>query len=671
MNKLKKFFGIKTYKEIELPILDRMSRLIKQRSWFIKNFRFDEYRLGFSCFTEKPVYNLGETVRVFVLIFEKWSRCPLPAKILAKRFNLEKMSISVKNSKGKAILKAKMKTVDDWSGVFFEFPLSKESNGGDYSIHIKYANNDVESTRFYVINVSVLRNILEMNLNKEFLVGDGEVTGKLSLKVLSKTADQIGDLPVQVKIYKKEMELIQEISETLSDCECVFSFDCEVEWEKIVVIAELKFEGETLNAMRQIEIKKAQEMQIKFVPSGGKVLLNSENLIYFNSFLKGEEGVPLPFKNAEIYEIDCKEQDKFKIKTISSNENGRGKFSLLMKKDYYYEMKISGGSNNEIFYILGPKDLEDNYEEKITPLKMEIDSRVFNWNQEIVLKFKKREEVFLDNFRVVFMVKMKVYFEKELTFPKKQTTLEFTFKLSKTKIKNAGVYEFQVYKSSNTKKMCQDMLVFVKPETKLGLNVSFDKARYAPGDEVQMSVSFPNKKEQMIGIVVSDETAFLEVDENRLPVSPFTKVFLENELKFLGNGNFQKSQYYIDWMFENNKDYLRKILKKEEEGSNMKESEEQRLSELDLLLGLQDWRLFLFEEMKLSKLIYKKEGSTEQDLSQIKKLLPINPHQLAHLLPRNDKSLHENSGFFGYSPEFRGQVDTLDSKKGRHFVFLI
>jgi hypothetical protein len=402
------------------------------------------------------------------------------------------------------------------------------------------------------------------------------------------------------------------------------------------VKTEVEFEGETLTAMRVIEIKKPSQMEVKFVPNGGKFLLDSENEICFSACLNGEEGVGLPFKNGEIWAIDIKNKNKKLLQTINSNSNGRGKFRAMISKDFYYEFKIESESNVYKTYVLGPEHLGRKFEESITPIKLEIGSKVLEWGQDINLSFTKQKGQILEKFWVVFMDKMHVYFEKELTFPEKQTSLDFVFKLAKTKLKNGGVYQFQVYKSSNTKIMCQDVLVFVRPKKKLDMQVIFNRKQYAPGDEVKLIVHLPDRSKKMIGIVASDESAFLEIDEDRLPPSAFTKVFLENELLFRGKGNFPKAHYFIDWIFENNEEYLKKILNENVPGQSVG----LRTKELGLLLGLQDWRLFLFEEMKLSKLIYNAQLSEKANLELVKKLFVVDPFEIKKNLPSNLRRAH-------------------------------
>ena len=632
MEGIKKFFGIQTRHPMEEPVADKMDKLITHRKWLLKNVRFDEFRLGFAAFSDKPVYNPGETVRMFVLIYEKWCKRPLLRKELARRFSLDLMTATVRDSSGKAVLQANLRVVEDWSGLFFEFPLSPDASGGVYRASVDYDRRKVDQLRFFVKSVQPVANRLELQLDKEWLVGDARVVGKATLRALTRAKARALDQPVDVKVYGKEMALVAEVQTQLEDGECVFAFDCKAEWGCVSVVAATQFEGETLRATGRLQVKELRQMQVKFVPSGGKFVVGAENEVYFASFVKGQEAAALPFRNGQVWEVDLEAQSQAKVAEISSNANGRGKFKVRIRDNCHYHLKLREESQETKFTVLGKEDLGKNYESRMSPVKLDVSARVVDWGQDLKIGLERKQGTLLDKYRLVLMDKMRVHFETEVAFESERKLLRLSLELSKLRLANGGVVQLQVYKSSNTRAICQESLLFVRPPKKLPIRVETDKQKYLPGDPVQMRVSVIGKRDAFLGIVVSDETAYLEADPKRRPLSMFTKVFLEKEVRFQGKGDFMRSDYFVDWMFENNPERLDELLREESGTEDIGRSERARLAELELLLGLQHWRLFMFGETRLRELISQfRSGKMDK---QVKRLFPVHPQTLGAKLDK-------------------------------------
>jgi hypothetical protein len=132
-----------------------------------------------------------------------------------------------------------------------------------------------------------------------------------------------------------------------------------------------------------------------------------------------------------------------------------------------------------------------------------------------------------------------------------------------------------------------------------------------------------------VGIVVSDETPYLEIEKRNYPVSLCSKVFLEKELHFKSN-EWVNSVKYLDAFFENNP---------------KKEINENAVNDLECLLGVQDWRLFFLTESKVKEFA----KNPKKDLgSALRHLLGLSPEKIHSIVkPPSPKRVLRMARAFG------------------------
>ena len=158
-------------------------------------------------------------------------------------------------------------------------------------------------------------------------------------------------------------------------------------------------------------------------------------------------------------------------------------------------------------------------------------------------------------------------------------------------------------------KLIQESDIFVEPPFIIGGKVEFNKPSYLPGDKVEFGIYqniYCKRCEQFytedmkVVIMVTDESAFLEVEKSRESSSLFTKVFLEREV-MNGNHVLRSSGKYIDHIF-NHKAKL------------TKDEITQRRRNVEYLLGNASQRKFLFDPERLEEYIQQSYNEKYNDV---------------------------------------------------------
>lgn len=269
------------------------------------------------------------------------------------------------------------------------------------------------------------------------------------------------------------------------------------------------------------------------------------------------------------------------------------------------------GHKSKKFLILGEKEFLYNSDDKMGLVLMSAAKRILKWGEGFRVEVKKSQSVKTNEFRLAVLDKTRVVYEESFKLRDKKALREIDF--GDLDLINGGVLTVQLYKSKNTTEALQEMLIYVEPKQKLGIELEFDQKRYAPKDQVNLGVTVDGNKQALVGVVVSDETAYLEIEKRNHPVSFCSKVFLEKELHFK-SGEWVNSVKYIDDFFENSE--------KTSRNQNAKE-------DLEYLLGVQDWRLFFLTEQKIREFIKAPKQNREDSM---KHLLGLSKESINSLL---------------------------------------
>ena len=609
----------KKYNKCSLPVdaslIDRFECLASEQS---KKFHHveDFYRLAFSCLTEKPVYSPGEEVKISIVVVDKWSKKPYNQE--SKMICLDYFYVELKDANENRIGTLSGNFDEEVGVAYYTYKSEKDFSGGFYYVKCQCNGILVDSTKFFVTSVREKRNALVLDANKDRLLADDEVVVKASLRMLTKGNDFFqgpgAQLNYQVLITDQNFNVLQKIKLSLKNGADVFSFKTPKDIEGItglVIKAEIFVEGQLLKASRQIAVKTINDLHMKFVAGGGKFVNGFNNQVFFAAFGGEDESVGVQVKNAKIIEIDDSKNETIIKENIKSNEDGRGMCHFFIKRDHEYYMEVSEGDLIKRFAILTHLDFLKNSSEKMEMVMMSIGRRVLKWNENLDVSIHLDKSKMGKKYSLVLLDKMRVIYEEKFKMDKKVDLLSIPVK--NTDIQNGGVISVQLYNGGQTTKPVQETLIYLQPKEKLGVSIKFDKKKYIPGDKVNFEVEIEGREEGVVGVVVSDETSYLEIDRRNTPVSFISKIFLEKEFYFK-TGEFVDSAKYIDSFFENNQNEEKNKIKKEDTLA------------LECILGIQDWRLFFLNEEKLLDIIDQPENFKFQGLHY---LLGLSPNQIS------------------------------------------
>lgn len=141
-------------------------------------------------------------------------------------------------------------------------------------------------------------------------------------------------------------------------------------------------------------------------------------------------------------------------------------------------------------------------------------------------------------------------------------------------------------------RVMQEIDIFVKPSQIIGVRFSLNQVNYMPGQRVSFKLDVDNScpfcilSTNLVKAIVlmTDDSAFLEIEKANENPSLFTKVFLEKEI-FTGK-EFRNSSSYIDYLFNSaERNAVNDVVLKD--------------NRLELLLGNQKFRKFFYYQTDL------------------------------------------------------------------------
>jgi len=319
-------------------------------------------------------------------------------------------------------------------------------------------------------------------------------------------------------------------------------------------------------------------IKVKYYPEGGSLLAGVENHVYFESFVTFDQ--PAEWKAqvvgrpAEVYAFlaDAEQSSQVPVvdEVIASHE-GRGVFKFTPKVGMIYSLQftvpsgvVSQGTDMPMASNLNAWMLHAEYD--LDTDNIEIKYATFE-QQNVVLYLKRGGDL--------------KFAEKTLT-SSGATAQSVSFDNISSQVPTGGVITITMYHKTDDRLLpLAERLVFVQPSKVIKTAIETDQPTYEPGTTVRGSVRtyYVNENSQevnvssRVSVTVTDESSRISVDSRRLPPNLPTSVLLEDEIV----RDMRDSDSYLNGFYTGEK------VNVSEYGSK-----------IDLLLGVQGWRRFIF-----------------------------------------------------------------------------
>ena len=599
--------------EIGLENINYYFNKVYSRENYCKNIRY-------ALITEKPVYKNNEEIIITQFAYSLTTKKPLIHCQQAFYTNLQ-----IKDSNEKKIenlsQKIKIEDIKDFSLINFRYKI-KNLAGGQYTIILEN-NNFSEMATFFVLDYEEKNIGFLDNWNIEVIKPNDLLKGKIVIKSLLKKFDDFKTKKVVYSVMDNKGGLIlPRLEKNLVDFDFFFFFKVPENFrEFLVVVVEVILDGESFVYKKEFRESLFEDIVIDFNIANGKIVKDFENLIYFEAFKNLNKKLNVEIRKAEILKLNGNQVEVI-TKDINTLNSGKGKFYLKISKDDFlkktkYMLRVKYSELVQKDYEIINLEKNDFSEVLLEMKDIIIEENDSKFKIDTFFKIKLKTKIFEGDVLLVIQQYTEIYYTEKISLKKKNIEEIFEKEIFidlKNKLLNSGIYTIQIYRenfdhSENNEKygifyngkILQERDFFLKPKKILKAKINFDKKKYIPGDEVNFELELNHScedclKKHQIGekvkavINVIDYSTYLEIKQSNLSPSLITKVFLEKEI-YSKNEKFRDSYKYIDWI------YLERELEEEKNAKFF----ENKILDLELLLGNQKKRKFFFGPLKYSE----------------------------------------------------------------------
>ena len=568
------------------PLQDYFDKEV-YRSTKKKPLKFSEAPPGYVLSTDKAVYRPGEPIRVQVYFYDKFDKSP---KGVPSEMPKSNPKVTLRDARGQPVKTVK-KFGQKHFAMTFEVGLDEKLPGGFYQLEFGNAFLSlVQRQTVFVLSFESPNELLSLDVNKDFVTGGDQIIAEATLKLLGRAPRQneLSNLSVSVKVVSsaKTLQSLDVLTNENGAAIASLRLPKDLSSKTYTILASLQFNGRLIQASKDLKVSSLEDLAIDFSVSTGKWVLGKANLVYFQAFATKDKKAEFVIENAQVIKKSNQKKTETNLKQISSEENGMGKFTIKVHKQFSYYLRVfKQGESRDFLVVDGAQHKSKS--KSFSNILMKLTARVFDQNSVIRFELQKLENIMVESVWVAIQNKTKVLYESEVDFF--QTKARVSVPIHDLDFPSGGALTLQVFRKKSFGTPDQEALIYVYPRSKLPVKSKPNKSVYLPNEKVHLKFS-SSEKDLLWGIVVSDESSFLQLEKKRLPPSLITKVFLENEL-FFPSKEFQGAHRYIDWFFDSGSAKLKKA----------EVAKKRRL--LDLLLGNQKWRLFFLAGDKLRRII--------------------------------------------------------------------
>ncbi|KAJ3449060.1 macroglobulin / complement [Anaeramoeba flamelloides] len=584
--------------------------------------------------TDKETYKPGETLYCRAVVLDCFTHKPVPKTGFGGGYPICKIT----NSKEEEIFNQNLRNKIETSVLSFKWKIPESQNGGEYKIEIYFRNGcgvpKFERT-FTIRKFTSKRFKTALNFKRKGYAAGENVKAQLKVE---RTEGGIPDQAIVTCTARLDEKKIYHKSNLKIDQDGILEIAFQLPEKILVGVGSLNCvitEGgstETTSKTLPVVLKK---MDLNLYPEGGQLINGIKCGVYVEArnLITGD---PADFQ-AILIEKKIGKQNEIKklLKTTKESEKEKEKET---EKDKEMEKIVKGVEFETLHEGRGRFEFtpQENYEYYLKPIKpqgldlIKLPESKAN-GVSIRLKTPEKENPFGEQISIIVGVNVPtngVYtvglFKKEeeimsqdIEFTKGGFTDERDILLDPKKYD--GVLRITIFEKMNTNLLpiCE-RLVFVQPKSQLHFKIDTERKNYSPGDQVTITIKSllkeigVEKKEishpSYVCVTVTDDSVYqMKEKRNRAPRLP-EMYFLENEVQEL-----KDPRAYL------NLDLVNSVSADQEDRDIEQGKEIEPSMKIDLLLGTQGWRKFVYYKPrnKYNQLVKKSDKDRLQRLFNV------------------------------------------------------
>ncbi|CDW76949.1 a-macroglobulin complement component [Stylonychia lemnae] len=585
-------------------------------------------RIHSSIRLDKQMYLPNDVVFIEVLLFNSLNKTPVaiqPLNPKDPRYQYYNLSIEIKNSSDFRVYSKFVQA--NTSTVVLSFKLPSTLEDGSYLVMAYNSKVAMSTMNFTVQNLPKDRATISTQILQNSYQPGSTVTGLVTVKLLDKT------------LLNSNISLFY-----------VVSFQNSSSLNTSIGLSQISKQGVITFTIINPEL-----MVIDAYLSTGYLAFNIQNVVYFQAWQSSKRSQTFDFQNAELKQRFINNTE-ISLGLVSSQQFGRGQFTyvpVLNQTALIVEISNQGQLIRRNLYFNNTFNQNNNRAE--LSFKILNINRVLNNNENLQVQLMTNEKVNKsDDYLMQIKLKEQILYQEQITL-NPSANQNFTVQGRLFPLINGGILSLSIQKltvafknfyrnksvsetvSSNVTisnmttwfEPKGELIFFKRPNDRLTINITTDKTQYSPGDSVSYSIKVLNSTTGKV-ITTDSYLSLTAVDisglqtkskEMILPKSYQSRLYFSQEIL-----NFENEKLFRQ------RDFDQAFLPNQNETIS-----------LDLLFGVQQWRIGLFNVQNLATLS-----------SKLKNLSPYETQAIQGLY---------NYVFKAFYSETKGQYEHLSSTR--------
>ena len=286
--------------------------------------------------TDKPVYRPGETLSISVLFFDKFSRTPLTLKATAfkelkivlldgGKQKLSEFNLS-ENLDSNASTNPIYSVTEDQISSIVQWKLATVFKGGFYTLELSSENLElIERANFFVSSYRNENEKLILDFNKDALMADDDLVGKVTLKLLGNSQiaeSSTEELKLWYQIQASNGTVLHTEHKKMKQLSGYILYRTPKDLEGVTslsIVATVDYNGRTLTASKQLSVVDIDSLRVDFTPGGGKYTRGFDNTVFFQAYGDVDRSLPIQIENAKVIEICYATVKPIQLDNVNNN----------------------------------------------------------------------------------------------------------------------------------------------------------------------------------------------------------------------------------------------------------------------------------------------------------------------------------------------------------------